>query len=179
MHDKIFSSKNSVIDSYKNVFELPREVGSEVKKSQNGKEAKTVEKISSSNATIEKGKPVQIQSSSTKIPITISEKPKVQNTLQNPKLKETSSDDYEDEYKEEKEEDDIDLFEKKYKKDKRNQTDVTKLHQKPKLYMDSSEDYSEGEEEDQEDDTYDNNQTYTMQSTMKQLPMIEGKKKNT
>jgi hypothetical protein len=161
------------------VIELPREVSSEVKKSQNGKETKTVGKLSSSNATIEKEKTVQKQSSSIKVPITISEKPKVQltleekagiimkryeekpikrssinptitnsekpkvqNTLQKPKPKETSSDDYEYEYEEE-EEDDVDFFKKEHRSNKRNQTDVTKLHQKPKLYMNSSEDYSE------------------------------------
>jgi hypothetical protein len=55
MHDRVFSSKNLVIDSNRNVIELPREVGSEVKKSQ----TKTVGKTStSSKETLEKEKTV-------------------------------------------------------------------------------------------------------------------------
>jgi hypothetical protein len=42
------------------VIEHPREVSSEVKKSQNGKETKTVENSSSSKNTIEKEKPYTI-----------------------------------------------------------------------------------------------------------------------
>jgi hypothetical protein len=54
MHDRDFSSKYSVISSNRNVIELPGEVGSEVKKSQE----KTVGKISSnSKETLEKEKP--------------------------------------------------------------------------------------------------------------------------
>jgi hypothetical protein len=82
MHDRVFSSKNTVIDSNRNVIELSREMNSEVKKSQNGKETKPIEKLSSSNTTIEKEKTVQNQRSSIKPSITNSEKTEVQLTLQ-------------------------------------------------------------------------------------------------
>jgi hypothetical protein len=111
------------------VIELPREVCSEVKKSQNGKETKTVESSSSLKVTLEKEKTVQIQRSSINTPIPNSEKPKVQTNIQAQST------------------DDEDFFERKNKVKQISKTDVTKLHQKTKLDI-SSDEYEE-EEEDQ------------------------------